>query len=476
MSSLGKYYDWVSWETPSYKSPIRIGGIYIVTEAVPTNLPYNMRIVGWKGMEEDPKKAPPSQELYDHTPIVRPENGLLIEKYDRYGTEYKISHIVPKRKLRDPEVSHNLKEVFNHAKVDYTPHEDMKNLVGLGLWGTSLFNFTFAEPEYEDFSLKISNEWHTIPGGYVTCKMMSKKPWAVFMHGTEPGRRGGISHYDNQVTVMPNTDGFFHGNRLLRDIETGIGIKHADVILTPSKIMVKEIEEFAKQHGVDATGKVFPIYHGVYTDEYKPQKIKKDGKELLYIGRLSRVKGIPPVVEVHRILREEFPDLKLKFLGSGELEGQLRNYVAQDGTGKIELDTDWKSVEQKVEEFCKADVVCLPSQYEPSGQTHFEASACGRPVAIGFGGWREHTVDGKTAIHIDPRDPKSFAEKIKPFLKDEKLAEEMGSNARDAMVKYYDWKKRINAYSHFVDVLNTGNKSLFKDLEEEFCPVPTEFM
>jgi len=472
--SIERYYDWDSYEAPSYKAPTRYGGIFVVTSEVVPRLPYNMRIISWRGQEKDPRKASPAYEINDGTTIVRPDDGLVLEKYERYGVEYRLSAIFPERELTKEEISQNLDMVFSHAGVDYSPHRSMEHLMWTGSYGLSIFNYTFAIPQFRDFILKISNEWQSIAGGYVGTRILQKKPWCVFIHGTEAGRRGGIKHFDNKVDAGPDEEGFFAGNWLIRDIETGIGIKHADIVLVPSKLMVEEVRSYAMAHGVHhGLEKIWGIYHGVDTSVYKPREVEKgENPRIMYIGRLAFVKGIICLLEVYNILKQDFPNLELNLIGAGELEGWLKQYITQNNLENVKLDTEWKTPEEKADEMCKADVCCFPSTYEPSMMTHFEAMATGRPVAIGFGGCREHTIDDKTAIWVDPRKPTESAEKIRRVITDEKYATEIGRNARESVEKLYDWNKRLPAYSHVIDVMNTQNFSLLKELEEELCPSP----
>lgn len=474
MLSIEKYYDWDSYEAPSYKAPTRYGGIFVVTNEVVPRLPYNMRIIAWRGQEKDPRKAPPSYEVFDRTAIVRPDNGLLIEEYERYGAEHRLSTIIPERELTKEEISKNLDFVFTHAGVDYSPHRSMEHLMWTGSYGLSIFNYTFSIPQYRDYILKISNEWQSIPGGYVATQILQRKPWCVFIHGTEPGRHAGVTHLDNKVDAGPDENGFFIGNWLIRDIETGIGVKHADIVLVPSKLMVEEVTRYARKHGVhDGLEKIFGIYHGVDTSVYKPVKVEKtENPKILYIGRLSPVKGIGHLLEIYNILKQDFPSLELNLIGAGELEGWVKEYITRNNLKNVELDTGWKTPEEKVNEMCEADICCFPSLYEPSMMTHFEAMASGRPVAIGFGGCREHTIDDKTAVWIDPRKLGESAEKVKRVIKDEKFASEIGRNARESVEKLYDWNKRLPAYSHVIDVMNTQNFSLLKELEDELTPSP----
>ena len=115
--SVGKNFDWDSYEAPSFKAPTRFGGLFVVTEAVTKRLPYPMRVFAWSGEIKNSKYAPPSFELYHGVRICRPDKGVMVEKYEKYGEEYKVSKISSQRELTDPEIDASIKSVFEHADI-----------------------------------------------------------------------------------------------------------------------------------------------------------------------------------------------------------------------------------------------------------------------------------------------------------------------------------------------------------------------
>jgi glycosyltransferase involved in cell wall biosynthesis len=472
--SVGKNFDWDSYEAPSFKAPTRFGGLFVVTEAVTKRLPYPMRVFAWSGEIKNSKYAPPSFELYHGVRICRPDKGVMVEKYEKYGEEYKVSKISSQRELTDPEIDASIKSVFEHADIMHLDDIHYPALLQLGSYGRSILNYSLAIADYSDSTVKISNDWHTILGGYLTTRLINPEiPWGVFIHSDEQGRIGGVSHRGNVVSEEYR-NGRYAGNRLIRDLEM-IGVKEADLVLTPSKLMVEELKFLAKAHGVseEQLEKIFPIYHGVDTKAYRPIEVERPEKRrLFYVGRLARVKGVDSLIKIYKILKTEFQDLELKLVGDGELTPQIRKL--QKTMPDLILDINWLSIDRKAEEMNKASICVFPSLYEPSGQTHFESMACQRPTVIGNGGWREHTVDGTTAVWIDPCDPKKAAEKIRDLLVNEKESEEMARNGRESVVKLYDWDEVVKrAYPRVFESLLSRDVERLRELETELCPNPS---
>ena len=161
----------------------------------------------------------------------------------------------------------------------------------------------------------------------------------------------------------------------------------------------------------------------------------------------------------------------MKLVGDGELKPQIEKL--RETIPDLILETSWLSSDRKVEEMNKASICVFPSLYEPSGQTHFESMVCQRPTVIGSGGWSEHTVDGKTAVWIDPRDPEKAADKIRNLLTNENLAEAIAINGRESVVKLYDWDEVVRrAYPLIFESLLSGDIERLKDHENDLCPKP----
>jgi len=474
LTSIEKHFDWDSYEAPSYKAPVRFGGLFIVTEALVKRLPYPMRVFGWRGLVRDPMYAPPGFEIYDGAQILRPDRGVILEEYEYH--EHRVADVFPRRELTDSEIVQSMRVLFRHASTQFLDEIHVPSLLHMGSYGKSIFNYSLGIARYLDATVKVSNDWHAIPGGLITTRICCPgTPWAVFLHSDEPGRRGGISHKGNAPSEE-YSDGRFAGNRLIRDLEM-IGVKKADLVLTPSKLMVDEIRFLARGHGLpeERSRRIFAVYHGVDTKLYHPMDVKMpERRRILFIGRLSPVKGVSALIQSYGILRERFPDLELKLIGDGELRGPIAEL--QRTLPDLILDTEWHNVPEKVEEINMAAVCVFPSLYEPSGQTHFESMACQRPTVIGNGGWREHTVDGRTAVWIDPRRPTDAAEKIGALLAKREWAEEIARNGRESVAKYFDWDDVARrAYPHVFSSLLDQEIDGLRELDDELCPRPKEF-
>jgi D-inositol-3-phosphate glycosyltransferase len=158
-----------------------------------------------------------------------------------------------------------------------------------------------------------------------------------------------------------------------------------------------------------------------------------DGRMLLYVGRLERLKGL---------------DILFKAMAQLEHPGKLKLYVAGGSRGSREMRrlmclARELGIRRKIsflgsipQERLKlyynaADVCVLPSYYESFGFAALEAAACGRPVvASKVGGLTTVVKDGETGYLVNWRCPGPFVERLELLLNSDDLRAQMGAAAR----------------------------------------------
>jgi glycosyltransferase involved in cell wall biosynthesis len=94
----------------------------------------------------------------------------------------------------------------------------------------------------------------------------------------------------------------------------------------------------------------------------------------LYVGRLSKEKGVLDLPQFLQKVREVHPDASITIAGEGPCEEQLRKELP-DATF-----CGWKSQEQLRTLYSTSDMLIFPSQFDAFGRTVIEALACALPV------------------------------------------------------------------------------------------------
>jgi glycosyltransferase involved in cell wall biosynthesis len=108
--------------------------------------------------------------------------------------------------------------------------------------------------------------------------------------------------------------------------------------------------------------------------------------------------------------------------------------------------TGWLSPSQLTSWYRSADVLVVPSRYEPFGMVILEGMIHGLPiVAANVGGPAEILDHGRTGLLFPPRDVTALADQLIALLRDRELRQRLGrAGAREARLTW-TWPKRVAA-------------------------------
>jgi glycosyltransferase involved in cell wall biosynthesis len=199
--------------------------------------------------------------------------------------------------------------------------------------------------------------------------------------------------------------------------------------------------------------------NGVDAERFKPtEESRQRGLELRrefaippdalvvgYAGRLTRDKGIPELYEAHKVLRMEFPSLRLLLLGDFEDGDPLPDAVKQS------LRTDPSVVRPGfVANMCdfhqSFDVLALPSHREGFPNVILEASAAGKPVISTHAtGTSDAVIDGVTGILVPVADVNALVAGLRTLFSDAALRAKMGAAGRERVIKDFSPERIWNA-------------------------------
>ena len=200
--------------------------------------------------------------------------------------------------------------------------------------------------------------------------------------------------------------------------------------------------------------KIDCIYSSIDFQELKIFPIKSTIPYIITVRRLTHSKGIDILIRAFNIIKNDFPDLRLKIVGDGEekenlitLSKQLGIYHKIDFLGFLSIKDVYNLISQALIHIC-------PSRSEGGGTINIEASACGCAV-IGSNveGIPEYIKNNETGLLFKNEDYQDLADKIKIILNDEKLRKNFIQNGID-FSKQFDiniiGKKYIEIYEKIV--------------------------
>ena len=133
------------------------------------------------------------------------------------------------------------------------------------------------------------------------------------------------------------------------------------------------------------------------------------------------------LVNTAEILIPKIPNCKFVLIGKGELESEIKDYVAQKGLSNHFAFLGFrKDVPELFPEF---DVFLFTSKLEPTGGVLLEANACKVPVvAARAGGIPEVIVENKTGLLCEKENAADFANAVMKVLSDANLRQELVEN------------------------------------------------
>jgi glycosyltransferase involved in cell wall biosynthesis len=196
-----------------------------------------------------------------------------------------------------------------------------------------------------------------------------------------------------------------------------------------------------KAYDIDP-GKVSVVPNGI---EVVRDDVKRDfDYRILFVGNNFQGKGLPTLVDAVKILRNEFPSIKVTVVGDDKALGFMKNLVSSYGLAGNFVFTGHVDHKHMKEYYKDADLFVLPSLIESFGLVFIEAMNYGLPV-IGsdVGGIPEIIRDGKDGFVVKPFDHVQLAEKMRLILTDSRLRASMSRSAYKR-AEDFDVKKTVD--------------------------------
>lgn len=178
-----------------------------------------------------------------------------------------------------------------------------------------------------------------------------------------------------------------------------------------------------------------PEYNKMIREKYD---IPSDAPVIGFVGRLGREKGCNEIFRAFKILKNDFPNAKLLFVGPIEKEDTMDKEMLQYfKTCDDIIKTDRVS---NVEQYISAmDVFVLPSYREGFGMSVVEAAAMEVPVIVTrYPGPSSAMVDGINGYLIDIKDVNGIVDKVTYLLNNKEAAKKLGENGRKYVEESYD--------------------------------------
>jgi len=200
------------------------------------------------------------------------------------------------------------------------------------------------------------------------------------------------------------------------------------------------------------------IPNSIDVKRFVPQPDKEQPNRVLYFGTLIRKKGVLELAPIYNLVQASCPKTQFIFAGKDVVDvftkKSTKTMILEGLTDSAKNNVHFLEelpYSQIQEEIAKATVVVLPSFAEALPMTWLEAMAMGKALVTSDIGWaKELMVDGETGFTVHPKDHQKYADKIGTLLKDKKLRDQLGKQARKRVSEHFSTKvitqKNIDFY------------------------------
>ncbi len=276
-----------------------------------------------------------------------------------------------------------------------------------------------------------AHDW-LVASAAIGLKHLFRKPLIATIHSLERGRRNGL---------------FNDGQHMIDQIENLL-IQEAWHNIVCSQYM-QSLCHFSFRFPND---KMTIIPNGVRFDDFSIELSKEEaqihhkkyarlGEHIVaYIGRLVPEKGVNVLLGAVKKVLEKQPKTKFVIAGEGWHRSELQRISAEMKIADKVLFTGYLPEEDFLPYFYVADILVVPSTYEPFGIVALEGMATKTPIIVSDVGGLSEIVDHQwTGMKVPPDNSQELADTIIELLTNKKLRQRIVTNAIDKLKHVYDW-------------------------------------
>ena len=219
--------------------------------------------------------------------------------------------------------------------------------------------------------------------------------------------------------------------------------RKVDLYVCRSKILFNQLK--SKNY----KSKLIYLPHGANSKIFYPKNTtrKLDQVTFLFVGRISKRKGVEYLIKAFNKLSDKHKNIKLLLVGKGaestvskfkEIANKNIEFVGELAHSEI---NDY---------YNKSDVFVLPSLAEPSSLTTLEAMAAGKPIISTRGGVDDFFVEAEMGFWIEPANVDQLYDAMEKFVLNQEIINTMGQKTREYLIHNFTWdivaNKLISAY------------------------------
>ncbi len=188
--------------------------------------------------------------------------------------------------------------------------------------------------------------------------------------------------------------------------------------------------------------KLHIVHCGVEPERYEKEEDRPPSGNLLFVGRLAPVKGLPVLFEALANFGEDIGDWHLTIVGDGPMRTNLEDLASKLNLSSNITFAGYQSQDAVADMLSNTDILVLPSFAEGVPVVLMEAMAARTAVvATQVAGVPELVEDQKSGFLVAPGNPPGLAKAIGELLAAPEVAKAMGEIGRQKVLAEFTLEK-----------------------------------
>ncbi|MBQ6444705.1 MAG: glycosyltransferase family 4 protein [Methanosphaera sp.] len=227
--------------------------------------------------------------------------------------------------------------------------------------------------------------------------------------------------------------------------------KSADAILVPGSLHREYFEKFTDKDRIY----IMPNVSNISSDIKRIDK--KDNRQILYVGRLIKRKGVIYLIKAFELLKEKIGDASLIIIGDGQEEVNLKEYVRKNKiedvtfTGKVDND-ELKNY------YINCNLVVVPSvNYQMGDPWVFvlnEAMYYNNPMIVTDAVGASKDMIRDNGFIVEEKNVNQLYEAMLRIIGDYDLQRSMSENSYNIIKDEYQYSNMIDSFVECVESVN----------------------
>lgn len=253
-----------------------------------------------------------------------------------------------------------------------------------------------------------------------------------------------MRHYKHVTTGL---------GRLLIDIkrweqEQNKLIQRADKLI----LVTEEAKKVVVEQGLKSPDDIVVVPNTILPEVYLHYAIDstiidrfKGSYNVVYLGDTSYRRGTDTAIRSMKLLKEKVPNIKLILVGDSSIDEQLKQLVRKLDVEKYVAFEGWQDV-SLFPSYVESSAICIsPLKRNKHHDTTFanklfQYMAMGKPVVVSNSTTQANVVqEEKCGLVFRADDERELADKILEIYHNPTMAEAMGNNGRNAVLKKWNW-------------------------------------